>query len=144
MTSAEIIAYARELAKAGRPFLFSTVDEAGRPQSRWMGGLTLAEPFEVCLMSMTQARKMGQIRGNAAGQLVFTTPDFARVITVSGTCEITEDAAVKQGLWDAMPMIHQMLSGPEDERMGAIKFTGSHIELFALQEFGPVPVVAEI
>jgi general stress protein 26 len=144
MNREEIIAEAQKVAQSGAPFIFATVDESGCPQARWMGGLVLNEPFTVCMMSFVGARKMGQIGHCPAGQLVFNTPDFARAITVSGTCEVCDEAACKQKLWAALPMLSLVVSGPEDPNFGVVKFTGKRIELLAVQEFGPKPLVAEL
>jgi hypothetical protein len=38
MSRDEIISIAHAMAKAGMPFVLTTVDEKGQPQGRWMGG----------------------------------------------------------------------------------------------------------
>ena len=144
MTHDEILAAAQELARSKAPFVFATVDAQGAPQVRWMGGLVLDEPFQVCMMSGAQARKLAQIRNNPAGQLVFSTPDFSRVITVSGTCEVSEDLECKERMWAAMPELAQFVSGPEDPNFGLVRFTGRRLELLAVMELGPEPLVAEL
>jgi len=144
VTRDEILAAAQELARSKAPFVFATVDAEGAPQVRWMGGLVLDEPFQVWMMSGAQARKMAQIRGNPAAQLVFSTPDFSRVITVSGTCEVSEDLACKQRVWVAMPELAQFVSGPEDPDFGLVEFVGKRLELLAIRELGPEPLVAEL
>ena len=144
MTREEILSAARELAGGGLPFIFATVDQKGYPQVRWMGGLVLDEPFTACLMSMPQARKMAQILGNPRGQLVFHAPDFSRVATVTGACEIFDDAEAKQRLWKAIPMLGQVASGPEDPNFGVVKFTAERIELLIMGQIPPQVEVVDL
>ena len=144
MTKEEIVAKAREMARAELPFMFATVDEAGAPQARWMGALVLDEPFTVYMESHTQARKMGQIRTNPRGQLVFHTPDFMQVATVSGVCEVCEDAAVYRRIWEAIPELANYVSGPDDPGFGAVKFTGQVIELLLMSPLPPTTERAEL
>jgi general stress protein 26 len=144
MTREEILTAAQELAGGGVPFVFATVDHKGYPQVRWMGGLVLDEPFTVCMMTMPQARKMAQIRGNPRAQLIFHAPDFSRVATVTGACEIFDEAEAKQRLWQAIPMLARIVSGPEDPNFGVVKFTAEHIELLIMGQMPPQVEVVDL
>lgn len=129
MTKEEIVAKAKELAQAGAPFILATVDQNGAPQARWMGAKVLDEPFTVYMESHRQARKVGQIRANPNAQLVFQSPDYMLVATVSGKCEVCEDPEIYRRIWEAVPELANYISGPDDPGFGAVKFTAEVIEL---------------
>jgi len=144
MTQPEVVAAAKELIAAPTPFVLSTVDGEGRPQSRWMGGLVLEEPFTIWMAAGAGSRKMDQVSAHPQAQLLFQTPDFSRVITVSGHCEILDSAAVKQQLWAQMPALARYFSGPEDPHLGVLRFEAKRVELLMIQDQGREPLVAEL
>jgi general stress protein 26 len=128
MTKDEIVATAKAMVESGLPFIFATVDAAGAPQARWMGAKVLDEPFTVYMESHAQARKMDQIRQNPRGQLVFHTPDYMQIATISGVCEVCEDREVYRRIWEAIPELANYISGPDDPGFGAVKFKAQQIE----------------
>ena len=144
MTQAEILAAARQMATAGLPFIFATTDANGAPHARWMGGLVLDEPFTVCMVSRPDTRKMEQIRGNPQGQIVFHSPDYMKVATVNGTCQISDDPEAKQRLWAALPQMARLFSGPEDPNLGVVVFGAQHIELLDVTQLPPQTEVADL
>jgi len=134
----EIIKAAQALIKAGMPFVLTTVDGKGQPQGRWMGGGVLDEPLTVWMATGVGSRKVDQLRANSAAQLVYADPQFSRVATISGVCEIVADIEPKRRLWEAMPAMSRYVSGPDDPTLGVIKF-----ELLNMAE-GLTPQVAEL
>ncbi len=143
MDREEIIGLTKELAQAERPFVLATVDRAGQPQVRWMGGCITDEPMTVWLAAGANSRKMDQIRANAGSQLMFQDEGCSRVATVTGNCEVVEDIEAKRRLWDSMPQLSRYVSGPEDPEFGVIKFVARRIEVLSTAE-GMGPQVAEL
>ena len=143
MTSAEIVDLAQHMIGAGRPFLLATVDQQGAPQARWMGGNVLDPPLTLWMASRAKARKMDQLRANPAAQLIFADERFQQVITIAGRGEVVDGLEPKRRLWEAMPVLSQLLSGLDDPNFGVIKFVGSRVELLDLTQ-GTDPQIAEL
>ena len=143
MSRDEIIKIAQGMATAGMPFVLTTVDEKGQPQGRWMGRGVLDEPLTVWMATGVGSRKVGQLRANPAAQLMYADPQFSRIITISGKCEIVTDMEPKRRLWEAMPAMSRYVSGPDDPTLGVIMFVGRRVELLNMAE-GLVSQVAEL
>jgi general stress protein 26 len=139
----EIVKAAQEMVRAGMPFVLTTVDEKGQPQSRWMGGSVLDEPLTLWMATAACSRKVDQLRANPAAQLMYSDQQFGRVITISGACEIVTGIEPKQRLWKAMPGMSRYVSGPDDPTFGVIKLVGKRVELLAMSE-SFAPQVAEL
>lgn len=144
MDREEIIAAAQEMCRQGTPFVLATVGEDGGPRMRWMGALYLEEPMTIFMAGGTHARKMGQIRANPLGQLIFNAPDFSKVVTLFGKCSVIEDAAMKHKLWDTIPQLANYMSGPDDPEFGVVRFDATKIELLMIREHGAGPLVVEL
>lgn len=143
MSKEEIIRAAQELTKANRVFVLATVDQAGVPQVRWMGGCLLDEPMTLSMATKAKSRKMDQIRAHPQAQLMFQDEECTRVATVTGTCEVDDTLESRRRLWQAIPELARHVSAPEDPALGVIKFVGSRIELLKMTA-GAVPEVAEL
>ena len=74
---------------------------------------------------------------------MFHDEDYSRVATVSGTCQIVDDLEYKRRLWEAMPVLAEHVSGPEDPAFGVIKFEGHRAEVLTPAE-GFTPAAAEL
>ena len=139
-----ILGVARELIAAGRPFILATVDQEGKPQARWMGGNVLDEPLTVWMACGANSRKVEQVRAHPAAQLLYSDEKFARIVSISGSCEVVTDSEPKRRLWEALPVLATFLSGPEDPNLGVLKFTGHRVELLDMAERAMTPQVAEV
>jgi len=137
------ISAAQEMIRAGKPFVLGTVDTDGAPQMRWMGGLMLEPPLTVYMAAGADSRKMHQVRANPRAQLMFQDGEFARVVTLSGTCEVVEELATKRRVWDGIPGCAEYFGGPEDPNFGVVKFVCRRVERLALNE-SHEPAVAEV
>jgi general stress protein 26 len=143
MDKHEVIGAAQELVRAGRSFVLATVDQEGLPRVRWMGAALLEEPLTVYMVAGAESRKMGQIKAHAKSQLMFQSADYARVATLSGTCEVVGDAETKQRVWEGIPGAANFFKGPDDPGFGAIKFVCKGVEMLGLKE-GMAPAAAEL
>ncbi len=116
--------------------ILATVDGEGNPHCRWMGALVEdpASPWTFYLACGKGSRKMGQIAANPSAQLVFTEQTKWEVATLSGTAVAEEGAEARRLLWDAVPMMKKYYSGPDDPKMGIIKFKTKCLELLAMHE----------
>jgi general stress protein 26 len=143
MTKEEIIAVARKMAEAHKPFMLGTVDTLGRPQLRWMGDLVLDEPLTLWMSCDRHSRKVAQVQARPAAQVVFHADDFSTVVTLSGRCDVRVDAAHKQKVWEGIPALARYRSGPEDPNLAVLRFVTKRIEVLQLPE-GRKPEVAEL
>ena len=144
MEREEIIKAAQDICKVGAPFVLATVGEDDGPRMRWMGGLYLEEPLIIYMAGGARARKMAQIHRDPLGQLMFQAPDFSKVITLYGNCQVLDDSAVRQKLWEAIPQLSKHMSGPDDPEFGVVRFDTQKIEILALQEGGREPIILEL
>jgi len=116
--------------------VLATVDEDGKPRMRWMGALVEDpdEPWTFYLACGAESRKMAQIGQNPNAQLLFSQTDEWNVATLSGTAEASQDAEIRQMMWDSISAIHKYYEGPDDPKMGVIKFKTQSMELLARHE----------
>ncbi|MEI6499803.1 MAG: pyridoxamine 5'-phosphate oxidase family protein [Armatimonadota bacterium] len=128
---------AREImARVHNMHILATVDDDGQPHCRWMGALVEdpASPWTFYLACGKQSRKMSQIAANPKAQLVFSDETKWEVATLSGLAVAEEGAEPRQWLFDAVPMMKKYYSGPDDEKMGVIKFKVKCLEILAMHE----------
>jgi general stress protein 26 len=143
MSKHEVIGAAQDLIRAGGSFVLATVDQDGIPQVRWMGAALLEEPLTVYMVAGAESRKVGQMKAHPKAQLMFQSADYARVATLSGTCEVVGDAKTKQRVWDGIPGAANFFKGPDDVGFGAIKFVCTRVEVLGLKE-GMATAAAEL
>ncbi len=82
----------------------------------------------------TDSRKIAQLKANPAAQLVCNDEKFALVATIGGKGEVVDSKEAKQKLWEAMPVLANYLSGPDDPNFGVIKFVADKVELLNMAE----------
>lgn len=141
----ESLARAIELVEAGKPFLMATTDAEGNPQMRWMGAL-LRDPERPTVGYMAchrASRKVGQLAANPAVQLLFSSDDLTCVATFSGTGTPEDDAAIRNRVWESMPMLRRHFPGPDSEDLLIIRFEARRVEVLCMRTPGR-PVVIDL
>ena len=138
-----IVDAAIELIRAGRAFVFATVDAEGFPQLRWMGGSYVEEPLTVYMAAAADSRKIAQLSRHSEAQLLYQRDDHSRVAALMGSASVVSDQSVKRRVFAGIPGASEYFSGPEDSAFGVIKFVCSRIEVLGLTE-GMTPAVADI
>lgn len=138
-----VVDAALELVRAGRAFVFATVDAEGFPQVRWMGGAYLEEPLTVYMAAGADSRKMIQIAAHPQAQLMFHNEDFSRVATLTGTARAVTDPSVKRRVFAGMPGAATYFAGPDDPKFGVVAFVCSRIEMLGLAD-GMAPAAVDI
>jgi general stress protein 26 len=58
----QIISMARELLKGGNPGIFSTIDQSGFPQSRWMATMSFDDFPDLYTLTSATSRKVAKSR----------------------------------------------------------------------------------
>jgi len=134
MEKKEIVSAALDLVRAGRSFVFATVDRDGSPQVRWMGGAYLEEPCTIYMACGAKSRKMGQIASQPRSQLMFQAEDFSRVATLTGMSEVVTEAEAKRRVFEGIAGASQYFAGPDDPNFGAVKFTCQRVEMLGMSE----------
>jgi general stress protein 26 len=138
-----VVDAALELVRAGRAFVFATVDAEGFPQVRWMGGAYLEEPLTVYMAAGADSRKMMQIAAHPQAQIMFHNEDFSRVATLTGTASAVTDSSVKRRVFAGMSGAANYFSGPDDPKFGVVAFVCSRIEMLGLAD-GMAPAAVDI
>jgi uncharacterized pyridoxamine 5'-phosphate oxidase family protein len=128
------ISAAQGLMRAGIPFVYATSDADGAPHVRWMGASYVEEPLTVYLVCGTGSRKLSQISDNPASQLMFHSPDFSRVATLTGRSEAVDDLEIKRRIYENVPQLAEYFSGHDDPKLALIRFTSAHVEMIGLSE----------
>ncbi|MGE5532560.1 MAG: pyridoxamine 5'-phosphate oxidase family protein [Bacteroidota bacterium] len=139
---AEAMDLAREIMEAvQKVHVLATVDAQGRPQMRWMGALVEdpEAPWTFYLACSAGSRKMQQIATNPRAQLLFSKLDTWQVASLSGEAEAVDSPELRQMIWEAVPVIAEYYSGPNDPNMAIIRFKTCCGEVLAMQE-GMEPV----
>ena len=144
MTPQEALLRAREFIGSDTPYVMATVDDRRAPQTTWMGALALDPQDEnvFYITSMVGARKVEQLRGNPATQLMYSTPNYDCVVTLDGQCELVQDMDVKRFVWEAMPAAAEHFDRPESPEFGVIRFRLTCVEVLCVDEsLAPVRVM---
>ena len=108
MNKDEVIDLIRD---AGFGFLATT--EENQPRVRPMMPY-LTDEGEILLALLSRSRTIPQIRQNPLVEVCFVDRKMW-YCRISGRAVISNDLAKKQVLWDAIPMLKQYFSGPQDE-----------------------------
>lgn len=136
MDQEQAVARAKEIMARGKPFAMATVDAQCKPWMRWMGALA-TDPHDDnvhYLVCGQTSRKMTQIAGNPATQLLFSNEDYTCVVTLSGRSEIVADPDTKRMVWEAIPAAARYFSGPDDPGFGVVRFRAELLEVLCLGE----------
>lgn len=96
----KFVRIARLLAKGDRPLLLSTIGINGAPRSRYIGEFRIRDTGEFFLICLSNSNKIREIRKNPLAQLIFSSKDFQRVLTLSGNAALLEDITLRQELFD--------------------------------------------
>lgn len=133
MTLAEIKKAVRALVTKDKAvYVLGTVDAKRRPQMRYMGALVFEKNFEILMVSHSQARKVKQIKANPNAQLLFSSPDYKKVATLSGTAAAEESVKKKKEVWRKIPACAAYHDSPEAPDFGLIRFKTREIEYIDL------------
>jgi len=134
MTENELREKVRKVIELGKQiFVFATVDDEGRPHSRYMGVLDIAPDYSAFFLACeTDSEKVHDVVQNPHSQLLFATPDFLQVATVSGRAEMVESAERKREFWEANPVLAGYFASPDDAKFGMIRFVPEYAEYLDL------------
>ncbi|MEW6358987.1 MAG: pyridoxamine 5'-phosphate oxidase family protein [Planctomycetota bacterium] len=110
-------------------FLLSTVDADGRPHTRYMGAMLMAGDFEVLMATHQGSRKVEHIKNNPNAQLVFSSDDYSRVVTLSGTARLGAPLDIKRRMWEAFPGLKQHFRDFTSPEFCVIRFKASALEI---------------
>jgi len=96
----KVVRIARLLAKNGRPVLLSTVGIQGGPRSRYIGAFRIRDTGEFFLISLSKANKIQEIRRNPQAQVILSSRDCKRVLTLSGKASIVQEITLRKNLFE--------------------------------------------
>ncbi|MBF0571230.1 MAG: pyridoxamine 5'-phosphate oxidase family protein [Candidatus Omnitrophica bacterium] len=117
---AKISKIARWLTKDDQPVLLSTIGLNGGPRSRYMGAFRIRDTGEIFLISPSNANKIREIRQNPQAQLIFSSKDCKRVLTLSGNALIVRDASLRRTLYEETKPLE--IYPVFDDSFGLIRF----------------------
>ena len=132
-------------------FVFSTVDDEGRPHMRYMATLDYEDDYSAFFLGCTMSsNKVRHIRHNPNVQLLFAAPDYLHVVTITGQASILDSIDKKRELWEKYPVLAGYLKAPDDPDFGIIRLEPEYADLldfnngfYAIRVPWDTPVPAE-
>jgi len=104
-------------------YILSTVDDENRPHSRYMGTINVADDYSVIYMACkASSRKVAQIKSNPNAQLLFITPDYMEVVSLSGKASLEISDEIKQETWEKNPPMAGYFNTLQDPELAIIRF----------------------
>lgn len=83
--------------------VFTTVDEMGKPCSRWMTPIFIPRlPGALYAVTSRDFRKIGQLTSNPNVSWIFQTKSLDRIATVTGTASIVQDPGLAAEVLEAI------------------------------------------
>jgi general stress protein 26 len=96
----QIISMARELLRSGNPGIFSTVDQRGFPQSRWMATMSFDDFPDLYTLTSATSRKVAQIQEHPLVHWMFSNHDLSFILNLTGRAEIyLHEAEAMKRIW---------------------------------------------
>jgi general stress protein 26 len=114
--------------------VFSTVDEADRPQTRLMGAVVPVKDAEFAWHFETkrESRKVSQLAKRPQAQLLAYRPDYSEVATLTGRARLVDDPEVKRAVWDAVPVSGEYFSSWDAPEFAVLRFDAEEVEYLNL------------
>jgi len=104
-------------------YILSTVDEENRPHSRYMGTIDIADDYSVVYLACKSfSNKVRQIKANPNAQLLFVTPDYMEVASLSGKASFETSEEIKQETWEKNPPMAGYFNTLQDPELTIIRF----------------------
>ncbi|HLO77253.1 MAG TPA: pyridoxamine 5'-phosphate oxidase family protein [Magnetospirillum sp.] len=143
MHDLDMASLARDLMRNAEAVVLTTVDGAGRPQSRAMLNLLNAgtypalrdlmeeegDSFVAWFTTNTSSRKMLDLRANRAVSAYYCRPSDWRGLTLGGDMEIIEDEAAKRRLWQPGWEMYYPL-GPSDPDYAVLRLRPTLVKYY--------------
>jgi general stress protein 26 len=96
----QITNMARELLRGGNPGIFSTVDQSGFPQSRWMATMSFDDFPDLYTLTSATSRKVAQIQEHPIVHWMFSNHDLSFIVNLTGRAEIyLHEADAMKRIW---------------------------------------------
>ncbi len=127
---AKVAQIARLLAKDDQPALLSTIGINGGPRSRYIGEFRIRDTGELFLICLSNSNKIQEIQRNPQAQVIFSSKDFKRVLTLSGNAAIVQDITLRQNLFEEKKSLK--LYPVFNDNFGVIRFVPVHAEYLDL------------
>lgn len=130
MNDPQVVEAARELIfNQETPMVMATVSPANTPHVFYMGAVVLEDPFTLYLETSMLSAKVEHLRQNPNVELVIASPDYMKVVTLTGTAEMENSPEKKAEIWNKISLSANYFSGPESPEFGLIKMTVHKIQL---------------
>lgn len=136
-TDRELLADAIGIVNDAFLGMLTTVDEDGVPHARWMGAAAMGGGIhEIHTLCGKGTRKVQQIKANPNVCWVFSTEDYADVVTLHGDAEVLTAPLVRQNVFDrlmdcARKWSMNALSADENLEFVTIKTTVRRVEVLS-------------
>ena len=133
MDNAEAREHIISVIESGKQiFIFSTVDQEGRPHSRYMGTLNIHDDYSIFYMACkASANKLQQIKANPNAQMLFITPDYMEVVTLSGKACQEDSEEIKKETWEKNPAMAGYFTAADDPEYTIIRFEPELAEYYS-------------
>jgi general stress protein 26 len=98
----DFIGLAEQLMDGHHAGVLTTLDDEGRPHSRWMGTFSFREFPRFHALTSPQSAKVEQIRKNPAVEWMLSNQDLSLVLNLRGHARILQDTASIKRAWKAI------------------------------------------
>lgn len=91
------------ILEESRGAVLSTVDDGGRPHSRWMTPVLLrGEKGALYSVTAPAMHKVDEIRANGHVAWLVQSKDFAKIVTLNGIATVVDNPALKSTVLEAL------------------------------------------
>ena len=98
----DFIGLSQQLMDGHHAGVLTTVNEYGRPHTRWMGTLSFCDFPRFYALTSPQGAKVAHIQCHPYVEWMFSNQDLTLVLNLSGSARILSDAASVKKAWSAM------------------------------------------
>jgi general stress protein 26 len=91
---------ARILANNNHVLLLSTIGLSGGPRSRYIGGFSIKDTADLYLISPADTDKIREIQKDSRVQIIFSSKDYRKVLTLNGNAKIVEDESLRRAIYE--------------------------------------------
>lgn len=103
MKNDSVMTRVKDLVSDARVGIFTTINEKGKPCSRWMTPIFLPRlPGALYAVTSRDFRKVGQLVSNPNVSWIFQSKTLDRVATITGTAAIVQDPGLAAEVLEAI------------------------------------------
>lgn len=95
----DIINIARQLIDGEHPGVLTTVDEEGRPHTRWMATFAFDDFPVMRTLTSPHSQKLNHLTANPHVEWMFSNQDLSLILNFAGTARVIRDPGELKRIW---------------------------------------------